>query len=281
MSYSNITSNSFGNLSTVSLGQNSTFTPKQLQAIKPLAQLNGAFTLSGETGNANLHPAVKKYEVYETPTDVLALSVAWKRLRDSGHSGIGRLLQDELFNKVTGDDIEMAKQIRDYYSKKIMMLTLRNDNPRMSDYRKDLNTFVHGDGRMVRENMLGLAYYLPTFYEYDVNIDEVRCAVDANQNFKKLDKENKPKLLKLSVELKPLKMLVRKTKRITTNQYWLKDLKLNAGVLISIQPGNPLEHIWNDMFLNTEVLQVNGSFCRRTIDNFEYFSVDKWHLAKG
>jgi len=76
-------------------------------------------------------------------------------------------------------------------------------------------------------------------------------------------------------------MLVRKTKRITTNQYWLKDLKLNAGVLISIQPGNPLEHIWNDMFLNTEVLQVNGSFCRRTIDNFEYFSVDKWHLAKG
>jgi len=215
MSYSNITSNNFVNLSPVSL-TNTSLTPKQLHAIQPLAQLNGSFMFSAEN---NLHPHVKKYEVYETPTDVLALSVAWKRLRDNGHSGIGKLLQE--------------------------------------------------------------AYYLPIFYEYDVNIDEVRCAVDANQNFKKLDKENKPKLLKLSVELQPLKMIVRKTKRITTNQYWLKDLKLNAGVLISIQLSNPLEHIWNDMFLNTKVLQVNGSFCRRTIDNFEYFSVDKWHLAKG
>jgi hypothetical protein len=277
MSYSNITSNNFVNLSPVSL-TNTSLTPKQLHAIQPLAQLNGSFMFSSEN---NLHPHVKKYEVYETPTDVLALSVAWKRLRDNGHSGIGKLLQDELFSKVADADIEMAKKIRDYYSKKIMMLTLRNDNPNMTAYRKDLNTFVHGDGRMVRENMLGLAYYLPIFYEYDVNIDEVRCAVDANQNFKKLDKENKPKLLKLSVELQPLKMIVRKTKRITTNQYWLKDLKLNAGVLISIQLSNPLEHIWNDMFLNTKVLQVNGSFCRRTIDNFEYFSVDKWHLAKG
>lgn len=277
MSYSNITSNNFVNLSPVSL-TNTSLTPNQLHAIQPLAQLNGSFMFSSEN---NLHPHVKKYEVYETPTDVLALSVAWKRLRDNGHSGIGKLLQDELFSKVADADIEMAKKIRDYYSKKIMMSTLRNDNPNMTAYRKDLNTFVHGDGRMVRENMLGLAYYLPIFYEYDVNIDEVRCAVDANQNFKKLDKENKPKLLKLSVELQPLKMIVRKTKRITTNQYWLKDLKLNAGVLISIQLSNPLEHIWNDMFLNTKVLQVNGSFCRRTIDNFEYFSVDKWHLAKG
>ena len=107
MSYSNITSNNFVNLSPVSL-TNSTFTTKQLHAIKPLAQLNGTFMLSSEN---NLHPAVKKYEVYETPTDVLALSVAWKRLRDNGHSGIGKLLQDELFNMVTGDDTEMAKQI--------------------------------------------------------------------------------------------------------------------------------------------------------------------------
>lgn len=228
-----------------------------------------------------LHPGVKKYEVYETPIDILALSVAWKRLRDNGDFGrVSKLLDSELFVQITQADKDNANIIRDYYHKKIMMLKLKNDRE-LTKYRSDLVKFIQSDGLIVKEEMLGLAYYLPVFHEYDVNLDEVRCAVDANQNFKKLDKEGKPKVLNLSTKLSPLKRIVRKTRNKTVYQYWFKDTVLNAGVLITLQPNNPLGHIWDDMFDNTEVLTIKGPYQRRTLDNFEYFSIDKWELVKG
>ncbi len=69
---------------------------------------------------------VKRYEVIETSEDVLALSVAWKRLRDtkdksSHHIGITSLLDDNLFRRVEEPDRVRANEIRDYFSKKIML----------------------------------------------------------------------------------------------------------------------------------------------------------------
>jgi len=238
--------------------------------------LNPSFGLSEE----GIHPSVKKYEVYETPTDILALSVAWKRLRDIGRTGIGKLLQDELFQEVTNNDEEKAKEIRDYYSKKIMVHKLKNDIE-YSSFKKDLNHFVHTSGTLVKEQMLGLAYYLPIFHEYDTNLDQVRSSVDPNQNFKKLDKQGQVKVMTLEASLTPLQTIVKKTKRNTTIEYWCKDDKLNAGVVIKVQPDNPLKHLWDDIFNTSKVLKIKGAYCRRNLDNFEYFSVTHWQLLKG
>ena len=238
--------------------------------------LNPSFGLS-ESG---IHPSVKKYEVYETPTDILALSVAWKRLRDIGRTGIGKLLQDELFQEVTNSDEEKAKEIRDYYSKKIMVHKLKNDIE-YSSFKKDLNHFVHAPGTIVKEQMLGLAYYLPIFHEYDTNLDQVRSSVDPHQNFKKLDKQQVAKVMKLEASLTPLQTIVKKTKRNTTIEYWCKDDTLNAGVVIKVQPDNPLKHIWDDIFNTSKVLKIKGAYYRRNLDNFEYFSVTNWQLLKG
>ena len=65
----------------------------------------------------NMNPSVKKYEVVETTEDIVALSVAAHRefKENSIHY---KLLDASLFNKVTSEDREHAKTIKDYYSKK-------------------------------------------------------------------------------------------------------------------------------------------------------------------
>jgi hypothetical protein len=72
------------------------------------------------------HPDVKKYEIYESPEDLLALSVAWKRHRDTdtSYTGYRNLLDAELFKVLTHEDQTVADSIRDYYSKKVMMWKL-------------------------------------------------------------------------------------------------------------------------------------------------------------
>jgi hypothetical protein len=226
------------------------------------------------------HPTVKRYEVFESPEDVLALSVAWKRLRDNDKHIVGKLLDSELFNHIKQEDRNKANEIRDYYSKKVMMWKLKGDG-KLTPYRDDMNNFVHGNGLVVKENMFGLIYYLPIFYEYDLNLDNVRSQVKQNQNFKKLDKENKPRALIITEDLIPISKIEKKNKRGMSTQYWFKDTSMDAGVMLSVAKGNNLEHLWEYMFDNEKVLKIKGRYIRRYIDDFEYYSVDNWELARG
>jgi len=123
---------------------------------------------------------VKKYEVFETTEDILALSVTWHRMRSSLSHKINMIAPDNrptkltdsvLFREMIQEDKDRADIIRDYYSKKLMVITLREQ--RISKFRKDLSTFVHGDNKVVKEEMMPLIYRLPEFYEYDMGFDEM------------------------------------------------------------------------------------------------------------
>ena len=218
-----------------------------------------------------MHPAVKKYEIYETPSDILALSVAWKRMREVGTSTgkIGSLLDKDLHQELSNDDHQRASEIRDHYSKRVLMWKLKGD--RMSAYREDLNSFVHSDGLKFRENMLGLAYHLPSFYEYDIQLDEVRLQVVSNKV--------PTKALRDSRILKPLKRIVFKNKRMSNVQYWMQDTETDTAAMIQIETKNPLEHLWNRIFESSTTLGVAGNFNLKTRDNFEYASINQWKLA--
>lgn len=219
-----------------------------------------------------MHPDVKKYEVYESPTDILSLSVAWKRLRDAGTANgrIGRMLQKELFDELTTEDHQIASQIRDHYSKKIMMWNLVNT--RLTDYRKDLSTFIHSDGTKFPENMIGLVYHLPTFYEYDIQIDDIRLQVSSDKDA--------VKLMQGTRNLKPLKRIVFKNKRNSNVQYWMQDIETGCAAMLSIDNKNPLEHIWNHVFESKKSLKIEASFGSKARDNFEYFTINKWSLSE-
>ena len=157
--------------------------------IQPLTSI----TLSGLNGTSNdwdiftaNNNNVKRYEVFETTEDILALSVTWHRLRPLINNGTSTIIDPSnrptkltdsiLFKEIIQEDRDKANLIRDYYSKKLMMFTLKGQQ--LTNYRKDLNTFIHGDCKVVKEEMMPLVYRLPEFYEYDVGLDEMFLELD-------------------------------------------------------------------------------------------------------
>ena len=116
-----------------------------LKSLTGLSTTNDWLSLDGR----NISPQVKKYEVFESPEDVLVLSVTWKRLRDEDRHIAGKLLDSELFAHIKQEDRDKANVIRDYYSKKVMMWKLKGDG-KLTSYRNDMNNFVHSNGLVVK-----------------------------------------------------------------------------------------------------------------------------------
>jgi hypothetical protein len=107
-----------------------------------------------------------------TSEDLIALSVAWYRLRKNSQAaflGIDNLTSTILAKEVTQDDRVVADQIRKYYSQKLMMIKLTKNN--ISKFREDLNVFIHSTSPTTDDKMLPLAYRLPEFYDYDTAFD--------------------------------------------------------------------------------------------------------------
>jgi len=212
---------------------------------------------------------VKKYEVYEISQDLLALSVCWERYRKSRdeykpHPTITKLLDSELFRLLSEDDIAQANVIRDYYSKKIMVLKLKNEG--FTSFREDLNTFIHSDGKMFRENMMPLAYRLPEFYEYDVEFEKM--SFDYNREVKRMDQ---PYMVDTK-QLTFVKQLLVNKKRYKRKEYWFSD-RSNNLVNIDIDTSNPLISLM-DMVVNKNDITINGRFKKCTRDGNEFIKVN-------
>ena len=250
--------------------------------IQPLTSI----TLSGLNGTSNDwdifgNKNVKKYEVFETSEDILALSVTWHRLRPLISHGISNImnpsnrptkLTDEvLFKEMIQEDRDKANVIRDYYSKKLMMFTLKGQQ--LTSYRKDLNTFIHGDCKVVKEEMMPLVYRLPEFYEYDVGLDEM---------FLELDTRFEGSQISLSTikTLTPVKKFTVKRKSRKFVEYWLKDNE-NKPYKIEIDSNNELMHLWDYFYdrgkFHEITLDTVIRFSNR--DSISHYKLIKWKLA--
>ena len=212
---------------------------------------------------------VKKYEVYEISQDLLALSVCWARYRKvkddlKVRPTITKLLDSDLFRLVSEDDIAQANVIRDYYSKKIMVLKLKNEG--FTSFREDLNTFIHSDGKMFKENMIPLAYRLPEFYEYDVEFEKM--SFDYNREVKRMDQ---PYIVDTK-QLTFVKHLLVNKKRYKRKEYWFSD-RSNNLVNINIDTSNPLISLM-DMVVSKNDITINGKFKKCTRDGNEFIKVD-------
>ena len=221
--------------------------------------------------NINRSDYVKRYEVIEATEDILALSVAWKRLRDTKNEsiqvGITTLLDDNLFRKIEEPDRIRANEIRDYFSKKIMLWTLKS--VKLSAYRQDLNKFIHGDSKKVTEELLPLIYRLPEFYEYDIQFDQFKREVNLEiTNFSNIDS------VKKITTLTPVTSFYKTNKRVKHFEYWLKDSNDNAH-LITIEPKNPLKHIWDKIFTNGQ-LRIEATCYPKKYDELQYYQLLNW-----
>lgn len=209
---------------------------------------------------------VKRYEVLELSEDLLALSACWKRLRDEGNSfGISRLTDEALFHRTASEDREKAALIRDYYSKKIMMLKIKSTE--LTSFRRDLNEFVHNDGRKIREHMLPLAYRLPEFYEYDAKFETF--ATDLNRKLVGYDTKSAHHTATLSF----IEKLIVNTSRQKRTEYWFKDNNNNL-VVMTYDISNPLLSLLDNV-VTTQNIKLSGSFIKRIRDDREYLNLTR------
>jgi hypothetical protein len=222
-------------------------------------------------------PYAKKYEVFETTEDILALSVTWHRLRPLISHGISNIINPSdrptkltdsiLFKELIQEDRDKANVIRDYYSKKIMMLTLKGQ--KFSNFRKDLNTFIHGNNKIVKEEMMPLIYRLPEFYEYDISTDEMFRSLDTRFE----DSRIASGTIKT---VSPVNKFVVKRKSGKINEYWLRD-EQNRPCRIEIDSSNQLMHLWEYFFeKNSLSLDCISKFEER--DNIAFYKIIKWTI---
>jgi hypothetical protein len=210
---------------------------------------------------------VKKYEVLEIDEDLLTLSTTWKRLRDIHTSGgayvsVSTVLDKVLFNYVTTEDRNKAAEIRDYYSKKIMMWKLKD--VRLSQFREDMNSFIHTNGKMFKDNIVPLAYRLPEFHSYDIEFDKL--VSEHNKIITdKSNKQTKNLLLK-----KTFSVGKKYTKR---KEYWFSD-ETNNLVTFSLTHDNPLISLLDNQCKNP--IALSGLYNIRHRDNNQYFLLEKY-----
>lgn len=226
--------------------------------------LNGNWILSKDVSDY-----VKRYEILELAEDLLTLSVCWKRLRENGGLlRITKLTDDELFKHTQVEDRSKAGLIRDYYSKKIMMLKIKSQQ--LTPFRQDLNEFIHGDGKKVKDTMLPMVYRLPEFYDYDVAFDNF--ASDFNRTVVGYDKAPTQKLT-----LSFIKKLTINTNRRKRTEYWFNDANNNL-VLMTLEINNPLMSLL-DNIVTSQNIDLIGSSAKRVRDDREYLNLVRYSFV--
>jgi hypothetical protein len=236
---------------------------------------NNTFTfMSNALDRGPVDNTVKRYEVVESPEDVLALSVTWNRIRKAKvNTGISNLLHPDLISTVTHEDVDKANEIRDYYSKKIMLWKLLGKT--LTSFREQLNNAVHGNTKIIRNEILGLLYYLPDFHEYDVQVDSLKEHINVRKiNSDVLDNRSK---LKITEPIKRIQYITKKSKQA---HYWFKDIDNEIGIRLAIDLSNPLEQLFKTVFSKQDRFEFTATLYHSKIDDFEFLSIKKWDLTE-
>lgn len=205
--------------------------------------------------------------LFDSPVDVLALSCAWRRIRSNSLFNFKHFVlnffDEEVKKNLNEEDVILANNIRDYYSKKLMWLKIKGLT--LTRFREDLNQFIHSDGLKVDESKFGMIYRLPEFYEYDITLDNIF----SNHN-SKIDHVHPKRMAK---KLSYVDLTIRTFKCQKQFQYWFSDDDKNL-VCIKLDVHNPLINIWEQLI--DKPLIIEGTYHITVKDNRNYFLVDKF-----
>lgn len=226
----------------------------------------GTLTLNSLNNDFLNNQYVKKYEIIETAEDLLVLSCAWHRIRKTNQpirTSISSLMSEQLFQHIEPEDHTHASEIRDYYSKKLMVLVLKEH--RLTPFRQDLNTFINGDSKKFTENFIPLSYRLPEFYEYDKKFDELKPQFES-----KITDDYRT----MSVKLRTLTSVhkFRKSNRHSkVDEYWFKGDD-GYAYRLGVDPSNMLSPLWQREF---DRGTVTGTFNLHmdSRDGFPYYKI--------
>lgn len=159
--------------------------------------------------------------------------------------------------KIHDSDYNTANNIREYYSKKLMVRTLKGKP--VSQFRQDLMEYLSkGYTNEYPEKFVGMIYKLPEFYFYDLELDKMRM-------------ESSNTSLDTFIGVKKLKFLNKLNwgnKSTGYFQFYFHDEAKNLYSL-QIHKENELLGVFESL-CNLDVLHINGKFVSASRDELNY-----------
>lgn len=217
---------------------------------------------------------VRKYTMFETTEDVLALSCAWYRLRKEhklngkSYSHISSVLDKIVLDNLVEEDRIMSNKVRDYYGKKLMVMILK-EKP-LTNFRKDLNKFLASDSKNVDETMLPLVASLPKFYDYDIEFDKMVKEISEKKSLNIIKNTRANEVLSLI----PLKSFEKKK----SVEYWFRDSDYNL-LSFTIDKTNGLLSLWDREYKDNKHIILNAKIDTRVRDDIVYYELSKYKFC--
>lgn len=209
---------------------------------------------------------IASYKVVELKIDILVLSSCLYRKTQENYIEFKgcSVLDKKVEENIMEQDYVLASKMKDFYSKKFMMLTLKEKS--LSSFRKDLIRLINTENFVYKDDAIKIAHKLPWFYHYDIGMVEL---------FKDTSIP-KEKYTNSKVKLKFEKKLDPSRKGFSQYNYFFKN-ENNTVYCFPIQKNNPLLHLFEHEIFNHEVC-VEGKFFLNNKDGYNYYNSADWKL---
>lgn len=197
--------------------------------------------------------------------DPIALACAVHRQWCKDPTSNSNRWQDLAQASAEDQDRDMAVQIRQYYSNRIMLDLLRGTGT-VSEFRKKLYGFVAQD-RMLTANEIGLLYKLPYFYAEDTALDHVVSVIESCDAPKSMAQQ-------VTAKFWPLHKILRSRKSGDMVQYWMRSDHGAGAYMLSIKLNDPYHKLIDGLMQQPVVLST-----WLHAKSFMGYHRDRWYYA--
>jgi hypothetical protein len=168
----------------------------------------------------------------------------------------------------------MAKNIVDYYSKKIMLLQLANSE--VSKFRKDLAEVIANYPQLsLKDEFCGMIFKLPEFYNYDCELEVLKeTHFPGGISLPRNSKQHECKII-------PVHKMQRNMRGVKSVEFWFKMQEPGDPVLVTVPKNNVLLTVFEKLFDLYEPFNVKGYISIGQIEKFTYWKLDKWELREN
>jgi len=211
--------------------------------------------------------------VTEYKEDPLVLSCVVKRLLELGQ-GYRDMNDTTTVAEITDQDRALAKNIKEYYTKKFFWRALSNNRP-LSDYRRRLINLLENSIRSCRDQDCGIYYKLPYFYEEDLVYDEFKKTFDTSK-LSDLGNARQTLFLKQLTFLRTSFSGQRKNKIV---RYWFNDDN-NWLYGLSLTKDNPLLEIFDNYLKEHQKVIFDTRLVEDRIDDLHYYKMYNYKFVK-
>jgi hypothetical protein len=221
-------------------------------------------TLFDEEFKLDDNESIRTHKVLEVDGDFLVLSCAQQRLvKQNQILPYTKFYSSQVISKVIEADYIKALNIRDYYSKQMMLWKIKDC--KLSKFREELNIYIHGAKNSIKESFVGMVCRLPEMYDYDLEFDELKPYANTT----------KTRYVSKNFELKFKKKLLWKQKNSARMEYYFVDHLDNLWCL-PFDHTNQLLQVFDRILVDK--ISIHTTPAIRKSGEFSWYEASKWEL---